>query len=90
MTQWISSLLRIAVSPHTVATVKSDGLLLQVHKVKASQKIPPYMLTLDLRGSSGTDLVRVVEIRAETPQMCATLVTQLLGIAKHGLAHHSN
>src|SRR5262245_43374081 len=87
MTQWISSILHFSSSPHTVATVKSDGFLLQVHKMPRKRRTPPYLLTLDLRETSGHDLVRVIEIRGDTPQVCTALVAQLLTVAKQGLAN---
>jgi hypothetical protein len=90
MTQWISSILHFSRSPHTVATVKSDGLLLHVQKVPRKRRTPPYLLTLELRASSGHELVRVVEVYGDTPQVCAALVAQLLAVAKQGLTngHH--
>jgi hypothetical protein len=83
MTQWISSVLHFGKSAHVVAVIKSDGLLLQVAKVPWPRMTPPYLMTLDLRPKEGHHMVRVVEIRAETPQACATLVTHLLAVARH-------
>ena len=86
MTQWISSLLHLNGNQHTVAIVKSDGLLLQVLKTPWSRRTQPYVLTLDLQTSQNSAWIRVVEIHGDTPQECAALVPQLLTIARQGLA----
>ena len=91
MTQLISSLLHLNGHQHTVAIVKSDRLLLQVLKTPWTRRMPPYVLTLDLQASQNSAWIRVVEIHGDTPQVCAALVTQLLTIARQGLANsHSS
>jgi len=85
MTQWISSVLHLGHSQHTVVSIRSDGLLLQVQRVPWPRRTPPYLMTLDLRSSTGDRLVRVIEVRGDSPQACATLVTQLIAVARLGL-----
>ena len=86
MTQWISSILHPSGPQPPLAVLKSDGLLLQVFKLHWTRRLPPYLLTLDLRPRGCEGLIRVVEIRGDTPQACATLLTQLVAVAKQALA----
>jgi hypothetical protein len=54
MTQWIGASLKWSMRQHTVATVISDGLSLQLLTVPRSRTLPPYAHSGNIPGSIGT------------------------------------
>ncbi len=80
MTQWIASLLKGNMLQQSIASVVSDGMFLHIQKVSHSWTSPQYILMLDLRSAKTNQLVRVADIRGETPQVCAALLGQIVSI----------
>lgn len=80
MTQWITSVLKKGMRQQTVVSIVSDGLYLHIQKVSHSWTPPQYVLMLNLRSHGSNQLVRVVDLRGDSPEKCSALFGQIISI----------